>query len=366
MHFPERRTMVVLLTILFFAAVCATVYAVRRVILLFVLSVFFAYLMNPAVRFLQNHSLLFRNLRRAAVMEVYVGILVLITLAGYGIAPTLARHSMKVFDEIPAVLDRLSTGDIATDIGDKYGWNDQEKARLKTMLVRHREDFQGFLRWIDQSLSQTAQIVAWLALIPVLAIFLLRDGNHIVETVIRMFVPPKYRQPSRIVTYQIHAMLTNYIRAQFLLSLFSSMFYSAVLLLFGFPHAIVLGLIGGMLEFVPVVGWMSTAALIIGIGMADDLRWSWIAVLLLLWRVAQNYFNLPWALGRRMEIHPLTVIFAVLAGAEVGGIIGIYLSVPLAASLLLIWKLRTSPADVALHNDAESELPPSLVEMTRD
>ena len=68
-RFPERRTASVLLTILIFAAVCATAYGARRVILLFVLSVFFAYLMNPAVKFLQHHSLLFRDLRGAAVIE---------------------------------------------------------------------------------------------------------------------------------------------------------------------------------------------------------------------------------------------------------------------------------------------------------
>ena len=366
MPVPERRTTIVLMTILSFAAVCAAVYEVRRVILLFVLSVFFAYLLNPAVKFLQNHSLLFRHLRRAAVMEAYVGILVLVAFVGYSIAPALARHSMKAADGIPVVLERLSTGDVATDIGNKYGWNDEEKARLKTMLVRHREDFQGLLKWIDGSLSQAAQIVAWLALIPVLAIFLLRDGNHIVEAAIRMFLPPKYKQQARFVTGQIHAMLTRYIRAQFLLGLFSSMFYTAVLLLFGFPHAIVISIFGGMLEFVPVVGWMSTAAIIIAIGMANDLRWGWIAVLLLLWRAAQNYFNLPRVLGRGLELHPLTVIFAVLAGAEVGGIIGIYLAVPFVASLLLIWRLRASPADVAPTHAAESELRPRLAEMTRD
>ena len=100
--------------------------------------------------------------------------------------------------------------------------------------------------------------------------------------------------------------------------------------------------------------------------MANNLHWVWMTASLLLWRVIQDYFNLPRALGHRLEIHPLTVIFAVLAGAEVGGIIGIYLAVPLAASLFLIWRSRTHPAASPLAKDAASELPPSLAEIARE
>jgi predicted PurR-regulated permease PerM len=357
-EFPERHTANVLLTVLLFAALCAITYSARRVILLFVLSVFFAYLMNPAVRFLQHHSLLFRDLRGAAVIEAYFGVLILIGLATYSFAPAVVRNTVKAVDQVPTILDRVSTGEIAADIGDKYGWNDEQKARLRTVLVRHREDSQGFLKWIDRSLSQAAQIVGWLALIPVLAIFLLRDGNRIVEGTIQSFFPQKHQQSARMVVYQIHAMLANYILAQVLLCLFSLAFYTIVLLIFRFPHAIALGILGGILEFVPVIGWMSTAALVIGIGMANDLHWAWMTALLLLWRVIQDYFNLPRALGHRLEIHPLTVIFAVLAGAEVGGIIGVYLAVPLAASLFVIWRSRTHPAESPLAKDAASELPP--------
>jgi len=358
--FPERRTVSVLLTILLFAALCAIAYSARRVILLLVLSIFFAYLMNPAVKFLQHHSLLFRDLRGAAVIEAYFAVLILIALAIYSFAPAAVRNTLKAVDQVPTILDRVSTGEIAADIGDKYGWNDEQKARLRTVLVRHREDSQGILKWIDHSLSQAAQIVGWLALIPVLAIFLLRDGNRIAEGAIETFLPQQHQESARMVAYQIHAILASYIRAQVLLCLLSLAFYTTVLLIFRFPHAIALGILGGILEFVPVIGWMSTAALIIGIGMANDLHWFWMTALLLSWRVVQDYFNLPRALGHRLEIHPLTVIFAVLAGAEVGGIIGIYLAVPLAASLFVIWRSRTRPVESPLVKDAASELPSSL------
>ena len=244
MEFPERRTTNVLLTILLFAAVCVIAYSARRVILLFVLSVFFAYLMNPAVKFLEHHSLLFRDLRGPAVIEAYIGILILIGLATYTFAPAVVRNTVKAVDQVPAILDRVSTGEIAADIGNKYGWHDEQKARLRTVLVRHREDSQGLLKWLDRSLSQAAQIIGWLALIPVLAIFLLRDGNRIVEAATQMLFPQKHQQQARMIAFEIHAMLANYIRAQVLLCLFSLAFYTIVLLIFRFPHAIALGVLG--------------------------------------------------------------------------------------------------------------------------
>ena len=91
MAFPERRTADVLLTILFFAVVCAALYSARRIILIFVFAIFFAYLIDPVVKFLQRHSLFFRNLRGPTVVEVYLAFVVLIALLGYSFARGLAE-----------------------------------------------------------------------------------------------------------------------------------------------------------------------------------------------------------------------------------------------------------------------------------
>ena len=299
-------------------------------------------------------------------MEVYVGILILIAVATQSFAPAVIRNTMRAVDAVPVIVDGLSTGEIAADIGSKYGWSDKQTERVKTVVLRHKQNFEGLQEWIDGSLSQAAQIVGWLALVPIVAIFLLREGGRIVEAGIQTFSPQKHGQRARIIAFEIHRMLTSYIRAQVLLCLFSLAFYLAVLLLFRFPHAIALSVLGGVLEFIPVFGWMSTAAVIAGVGMANDLHWLWMAGLLLLWRVTQDYFNVPRALGRGLEIHPLTIIFAVLIGAEVGGIVGIFLAVPVTASLFLIWRLHTRAADLAVLNGAGAELPPNFVEGTHD
>src|SRR5713101_1880802 len=365
MAFPERRTADVLLTILFFAVVCAAVYSARRILLIFVLAVFFAYLIDPVVKFLQRHSLFFRNLRGPAVVEVYLAFVVLIALLGYVFAPGLARNTVKLVDEVPVLLDGLSTGDIATELGGKYGWSEEQEFRFRAFLARHRVDIQGLVRGIDRYLSNAAQVLGWLLLIPVLAIFFLRDGDHIADVLIQVFFPADRRPGIRALANELHIMLTRYIRAQALLCGLSFVFYAAAILLLRFPHAIALAMLGGLLEFIPAVGWMSTFAAIISVGVVNHSHWIWMAALLGIWRVIQDYFASPRIMGRHLEIHPLAAIFAVLVGGEIGGIVGIYLAVPLMASMGVIWRVCSGPERYQ-SSEPIQEAPSSLAETAAD
>jgi predicted PurR-regulated permease PerM len=363
MAFPERRTANILLTILFFGVVCAAVYSARRVILLFVFAMFFAYLIDPVVKFLQRHSLFFRNLRGPAVVEVYLAFVILIALLVYTLAPGVARNTVKWMDGVPALLNGLSTGDIASDLKGKYGWSEEQEFRLRAFLASHREQIQRLVPTVDGYLSNAAQGLGWLLLAPVLAIFFLRDGDHMTDLFIQRFFSSSQRPKIRAVANDLHAMLTGYIRAQILLCVLSFVFYSVSLFLLRFPHAIALGILGGLLEFVPVVGWISTFAAIVGVGIVSHSHWIWMAVLLGLWRVIQDYFTLPSILGRQLKIHPLAAIFAVLVGAEIGGIAGIYLAIPLMASMRVIWRVGTEDTAVRAHHpDATAKAPSSLVE----
>jgi len=108
------------------------------------------------------------------------------------------------------------------------------------------------------------------------------------------------------------------------------------MLVLRFPHAIALGILAGLLEFIPVVGWTSTFAAVVGIGILNHSHWMWMAALLAIWRVIQDYFATPRIMGSHLKIHPLAAIFAVLVGAEIGGVVGIYLAVPMMASICVI------------------------------
>jgi predicted PurR-regulated permease PerM len=365
MAFPQRRTLDILLTALLFCVVCAAVYSARRIILVFIFAIFFAYLIDPVVKFLQRHSLFFKNLRGPAVVEVYLAFVILIALAGYRFAPGVARNTTKLLDNTPALLNSLSTGDIATQLRGKYGWSEEQELRFRAFLARHKDNIDHLVPMVDRYISNAAQLFGVLLLIPILAIFFLRDGDYIADVLIQIFFAANRRERVRAVADELHLMLKSYIRAQVLLCGLSFLFYSGALLLLRFPHALALGVLGGLLEFVPVVGWTSTFAVIVGVGIVNQAHWLWMAALLGIWRVIQDYFVSPRIMGNQLKIHPLAAIFAVLVGAEIGGIIGIYLAVPLMASMRVIWRvgaIKQPREGHHSHSGDDVKAPSSLVE----
>jgi len=337
MAFPDRRTLNALLTALFCAVVCVAVYSARRIILIFIFAIFFAYLIDPIVRFLQRHSLFFKNLRGPAVVEVYLALVVLLAIIAHQFAPGVARNTIQLVDEVPIVLNGLATGDIAGDMRGKYGWSEAQEFRLRNFLATHQENIQGLVKGVDRFLSNAAQVLGLALLIPILAIFFLRDGDHITDVLICLFFAPDRRSRVRQLAYELHLMLTRYIRAQLQLCSLSFLFYTAALLLLRFPHAMALAVLGGILEFIPMLGWVSTFAVISAVGIINHQHWIWMAAMLGIWRVIQDYYNSPRIMGSQLKIHPLAALFAALAGAEIGGIVGVYFAVPVMAAIWVIW-----------------------------
>jgi predicted PurR-regulated permease PerM len=97
------------------------------------------------------------------------------------------------------------------------------------------------------------------------------------------------------------------------------------------------------------VGWVASAAAILTIGFLTHAHWIWMALLLVLWRLVQDYVNSPRIMGENLQLQPLTVLFALMVGGQVGGVAGLYLSVPVVAILRIVWlgcfaNRRSSPA----------------------
>jgi predicted PurR-regulated permease PerM len=357
MAFPDRRTANVLLTILFFGVVLAVVYVARRVIVVFTFSILFAYLIDPIVRFLQRHSLFFKNLRGPHVLEAYLGLLILIALVVHGVTPGLFGQTGMLFKEVPAIMDGLATGEIATEMGAKYGWSAPQVLRVKSVLVQHRTDIEGFVRALERSIPTA---FAGLVVIPILAIFFLSDGANLASSVIRLVSTRDSLETVQSLASDLHVMLQHYIRAKVILAGLSFSYYSAAMLVLGFPHAIALGLLGGILEFIPVAGWMISATTIIAAGALTHSHWIWMATLLGIWRMLMDYWIAPRVMGHELEIHPLLAIFTLMVGGAIGGIVGIYLSVPLVAAVRVLWRrsvlLRLHPGGApALVSDSKSD-----------
>jgi predicted PurR-regulated permease PerM len=346
MVFPDRRTAGVLLTILLFALALAIVYVARTVIVIFALSILFAYLINPVVRFLQRHSLFFRNLRGPHVLEAYLAIIVVVLLLFHGLVPEFRKNVGRILLAIPALENNISSGEIANNLGSNRSWADERANQIRVLLERHHSNIDRALREIEQA-APTA--FAGILLIPILALFFLRDGETLAHQVIHLVATKENQGALESLAGELHRMLQRYIRAKVILGGLSLLYCSIAMLLLGFPNAIALGILAGILEFIPVIGWMTAAATIVAAGVLTHSHWIWMLALIAVWRILMDYGIAPRVMGHELEIHPLLAIFTLMVGGAVGGIVGIYLSVPLVAASRVIYRrlAASHPADAS-------------------
>src|ERR1700739_426842 len=209
MSMLDRQTAKVLMTILVFALAIAIVYVARAVFIVFVFAILFAYLIDPIVRFLQRHSLFFKNLRGPHILEAYLGLLILIAVGIHGLDPGFFRHAGGLIRGLPALSEQVSTGEIATTIGDKYGWTDAQELRLKSFLIQHHERIRGVLE-NGQRVVPTA--IGSLILIPILALFFLNGGPILADSVIQLVSTKDNVESLRSLAGELNVMFQHYIR----------------------------------------------------------------------------------------------------------------------------------------------------------
>ena len=229
--------------------------------------------------------------------------------------------------------------------------------RIRLFLQQHRSSIQSSVEEIARFASTA---IGGILVIPILAIFFLSDGENLTQQIIRLVCPKQNYEAMRALAGELHVMLQHYIRAKVILGGLSLTYCSVGMLVLGFPNAVTLGVLAGILEFIPVAGWMIAAATIISVGALAHAHWIWMLALLCLWRILMDYSIAPRVMGHELEIHPLLAIFTLMVGGAVGGIVGIYLSVPLVATMRVIYQRFTSRSTTSttlLSDFAESPRP---------
>jgi predicted PurR-regulated permease PerM len=259
-------------------------------------------------------------------------------LAGFLIhafVPDLHRHPARLIERMQAVVERTSSGEIAGDLGSGFGWSEAQTARGKTLIQKHQAEIESFLKTAEQSVSIA---LGGIVVIPILALFFLSDGEKLAQQVVRLVSTPSNHEAIQSLVMELDVTMQHYIRAKVILALLSTTYCSVAMLLLGFPNAIVLGLLAGILEFIPVAGWILAAGTILTFGLVTHAHWIWMLLLLVLWRVLMDYGIAPRVMGHELELHPLLAIFTMMVGGAAGGIVGIYLSIPLVAAVRVIWR----------------------------
>lgn len=334
--FLDSRTARATWTILVILATLGLVYATRGVLLLVALSLFFAYLLFPLVRLAERWLTRRRGL---AIAIVYLVVLVALGGAGAAVGPRLTTEVQSLAQKLPEMSKGIQSGEIVGSLLQRHGWEWPQITGIERLIRTHMGEIIGYAQYA------TAALLKWLAgawvivLIPVFAFFILRDAERFTSAVLSRLSHERHRGTGWAIAEDLHLLLGQYVRAQLLLALITFAAWSAVFLTAGVPYALVLAGIGGALEFIPVLGPLTAGVLAIGVSLFGGYAHPWLlAGFVLVWRGIQDYACLPLIMGRGIEIHPALVIVGVLAGGEIAGIAGMFLSVPVIAAARIVWR----------------------------
>jgi predicted PurR-regulated permease PerM len=317
------------------AALLVLLYFLGPILTPFALSAGLAYLGDPLVDRLQR----LRLSRTIAVSVVFVvlfaaGLLTLILLLPLlqeqigtfiGNIPDYLRWVQD--RALPALGMRLPEG-IRLDV-----------AGLKEMVAENWAQAGGIASYAVGYLSRSgAALLAFatsMILVPVVTFYLLRDWDRLVAWVDGM-VPPRHQPAVRGFARETDAVLAAFLRGQFLVMLFLAAFYSAGLLLAGLQLGLLIGLVAGLVSFVPYLGFIvgAAAASIAMLVQTQELfPLVWVGLVFGIGQMLESAFITPWLVGDCIGLHPVAVIFAVMAGGLLFGFIGVLLALPVAAVL---------------------------------
>ena len=331
----DTRTTRVLFTVLLFALGLGFLYVARHTLVAFLFAIFFAYLVAPAVSRLEK---LVRG-RGRAIAIIYFLLLVLLATFFFFVGPQIARQAQRLSQSLPGLLEQVGSGKIAYQLGKEHGWSAATTEQIRAFLANHRNDLIDLAQRIGLRLADVAKESWLLIVVPILAAFFLKDGRSFSDVLLSSINSRPQREFLQGVLGDLNQMLAHFIRAQLTLAALSMVAYSSFMGLMRVPFALMLGTAGGIMEFIPVVGPLVAGLVIMVVALLMSYGHPLaLLVFLLGWRLIQDYLVSPRIMGKSMELHPLGAIFGVLAGGEIAGVLGVYLSIPVMASLRIVWR----------------------------
>jgi predicted PurR-regulated permease PerM len=312
----------------------------------FIIAGVLAYALTPLVDRLDEVG---RGRMPRLLAVIVVELLLILVLIGLVllIAPILVKEIPLVREQLPVLFDRLNAS--LTPWLEQYGvYVPLDLESLKTRLLDYLNDnydaaVASVLSTQKVGGSQAINVVAYTLLVPVALFYLLLDWKAFVARIVEL-VPPRARPAFDSFTAEADQVLGQYLRGQLLVMLTMGIYYSTGLALFGLDLALPIGLFTGLAMFVPYVGF--------GIGlimalMAGFLQFAsakalvMVAVVYGSGQVIEGFYLTPKLVGTRIGLHPLLVIFALLAFAQLFGFVGVLVALPASAVLLVaIRRLR--------------------------
>jgi predicted PurR-regulated permease PerM len=323
-------------TLLVIATGLAIAVVSRKVLVVLVFALFFSYLMEPMIYRAQSWM---RGSRIKGVAITYLAFWILAGAFFAFIGVKAVQEARAFASQAPQAQQKLESGEIAKEFGQKHGLSAGLQERGQKFLQGHRANIEQLQRRLLQLGRTYAIAFTWVLLVPLLAMFFPERKMLLPTQVAEATLSGGSLTLTRAVLQDIDLMLAEYMWAQFLLSVFAFIAFAVVLGIMRVPYALLFAVISAVLELIPIVGPLVTATVIMSTLLLTGYQhWLVVLVFLALWRVVQDYVNTPLLMKAELELHPLAILSAVLIGGEVGGGLGMFVSIPVAAAVRLFWR----------------------------
>lgn len=317
------------------------IYLLAPILAPFLLAAAIAYLFDPLVDRLEKRKIGRRHLSRTlATVIVLLGLVLLFVLLALILAPLVQAETRLLMQQIPKVVE-WGSQTLLPWLTSTFGIDlMQDKEQVLSWLKQHVAELSQLTRYLPKLTDGGLAILGFLAnllLVPVVLFYLLRDWDHIM-THLADWIPDRLQPKTLAIAREIDTVLSEFVRGQVLVILVMCVFYSGALWLAGLDYALAVGLISGILVFVPYLGVV--VGVLLG-SLAGLAQFGSLAGLLPIWGVfaigqlLEGMAVTPWLVGERVGLHPVAVIFALMAFGQLFGFVGILVAIPAAAASLV-------------------------------
>jgi len=316
-----------------------TLYRFRAIIAPTVIAVILAYILNPLVKFIQTRTRLSRGW---AVSILYLILIVLLSVVLVIFVPILVQEVGEINVDIQEVADGISQFFARPLVLFNYSFDTRSVYEeisgtlqdVVSSLVGHSLDI----------LLGVAESFIWLFFILFISFYLLKDADKLRKW-IGDLVPPDYREEAHLLYQEIDGVWNAFFRAQILQCLLVGGIVGVSMAALGLRSAVIIGLIGGIVEVIPRFGHTVTATVGVLFAYFEGSSYLpisnfWFAVIVLVFFLVFNEIDtayiLPNLVGRRLRLPPMVVLMGVIAGASLGGVLGILLAAPTLSTLRVL------------------------------
>ncbi len=310
-------------------------YIERAILTPFIFAAIFAYIFNPIVNFFY-HKLKFP--RTVSVIVIYLVIVFVIILSSVAFSKRVVDESFELRKEATAI-----TKTAKEQINSLPEWlRPTVNDTLLTFEKSTTFSYPSILSFFPKAFSRILSFIIFLFS----AFYFLKEGRNMLDKILN-FVPNDYKVEVDILIRRVNSVLGSYLRGQIFLVFFVSLVLFIFLTILGVRFSLILAVFSGFAEIVPIIGPIiaaGVAALVAFVGGTSHFNLSplqlAIAVVIIytVVRQFQDYFINPYVMGKITKLHPLIILFAVLAGEHTAGILGLILAVPIAGVLKIIFE----------------------------